>query len=163
MNTFKIFAKIRTYLSRYLGQVRSLKSALFLYLYRAWLLTKLRCIGRYKRFCQWLSKHFELLAGIVGVVLAIVFSLLMLRYFGVDAISNDAMANLFIGAGAMSGSVLAILFSLSLFALQNSADLYSSRFFEVYTHGIKERLIYVSIVFITVVFFAFAILWSGKD
>ncbi|MDO8527894.1 MAG: hypothetical protein Q7T03_09435 [Deltaproteobacteria bacterium] len=144
-------------------RLRSFKSALYLFLYRDWLLTKLTYIGRYKRFGQWLSKYFELLAGILGIVLAIAFSALMLHYFGIDAISNDAMANLFIGAGAMSGSVLAIIFSLSLFALQNSADLYSSRFFEVYTHGIKERLIYVGIVFITVAFFAFAILWSGND
>ena len=73
-----------------------------------------------------------MLAGIVGILLAASFTFFMLRHFGIDTISNDAMANLFIGAGAMSGSVLAIIFSLSLFALQNSADLYSSRFFEIY-------------------------------
>lgn len=157
-----MIAEIRTYFSRVLGQVCSSKSALLLYFYRGWLLAKFIYIRRYKRFCQWLSEKFELLAGIGGTFLAIAFAVLILNYFGVDAISNDAMANLFIGAGAMSGSVLAIIFSLSLFALQNSADLYSSRFFEVYTHGIKERLIYVGIVFITVAFFAFAILWSGK-
>jgi hypothetical protein len=58
----------------------------------------------------------------------------------------------------MTGGIIAIVFTLSIFAKQSAADLYSSQHFEVYTHDWVEKFAYITIVIITLLFFGFGIL-----
>jgi len=53
----------------------------------------------------------------------------------------------------MMGGVIAIVFTLSIFALQHAAELYSSEFFETYTRDWKDTLIYFLVVAIALSFF----------
>jgi hypothetical protein len=59
---------------------------------------------------------------------------------------NDGLYTYFISAGAMLGSVLAVTFTISIFAQQRNADLYSSKFFNVYIHNWIEVITYFAII-----------------
>ena len=59
-----------------------------------------------------------------------------------------------LSAAAMAGGIIAIVFSLSTFSLQNAADLFSSEFFSRYSYGWKDKLTYWSIVGVVLLMFS---------
>lgn len=66
-----------------------------------------------------------------------------------------------LSAAAMAGGIIAIVFSLSTFSLQNAADLFSSEFFERYAYGWKDKLTYWTIVGAVLFLFIGAIAIDG--
>lgn len=86
----------------------------------------------------------------------------LIRFFRIASIENDRLSTFFISLGAMTGGIIAIVFTLSIFAKQSAADLYSSQHFEVYTHDWVEKFAYIAIVIITLLFFGLGILFGEE-
>lgn len=87
---------------------------------------------------------------IVGTSIVAIFFVLHKTDF---AFTQDILSGYLIAIGAMAGSAIAIVFTISIFLLQNAADMYSSQYFEVYIHDWKEKIVYLLVVIITIVFF----------
>jgi hypothetical protein len=83
------------------------------------------------------------------VLVAFVVGYLVYR-FGGGAFTQDILSNYLVASGAMTGGTIAIVFTISIFLLQNASDLYSSQYFEVYIHDWKEKFVYYSVILITI-------------
>lgn len=79
-------------------------------------------------------------------------------YLGIEKLITDGdtevIWNYFFSVGGMFGASLAIIFTLSTFALQRAADMYSSKYFEIYAFKKEEKAIYLLISVFIVLFFA---------
>ncbi len=122
------------------------------YLKYNWALTVWICRLRIKRLLNYLRNHFDVLlrASFIGLAL---FIGLLFEIFGGTAFTQDILSNYLMAIGAMSGGIIAIVFTISIFLLQNAADLYSSQYFEIYIHDFREKLIYFFVTIITIIFF----------
>ena len=93
-----------------------------------------------------------------------VFAVALALAWTIDALASPDQGGsasdipILIGIGAMFGGVLAIVFALSNFMLQRTADLYSSQFYEIYARSRGEKLAFVSIACLTVAAFGLAFL-----
>lgn len=108
------------------------------------------------RFCYvWIVKHrinsttFRWVAIVSVSVVAIYFVLHKTDF----SFTQDILSSYLIAIGAMAGGAIAIVFTISIFLLQNAADMYSSQYFEVYIHDWKEKIVYLLVVIITIIFF----------
>lgn len=113
--------------------------------------------GRQRRRLQE-GSNWLLRGGVVVGCLASAFFLP--RLISPTTIGSSWMTVL-LSAAAMAGGIIAIVFSLSTFSLQNSADLFSSEFFERYAYGWKDKLTYWSIVGAVLVLFVGAVAIDG--
>jgi transcriptional regulator with XRE-family HTH domain len=104
---------------------------------------------------QWI-KTVVILGAVIGVSWRISLSI------DLGALESAAIGSYFITAAAMIGGILAIVFSLALFAQQSAADMYSSRFFEIYTHDLTSKFNYFFIVGITLAFFWIGVFLLGR-
>jgi len=121
-------------------------------------LTKWRFLGGWRYFKYRLSKYASLIRRLIILLVALLIATVLVHFFGVASLDTSHLATYFITLGAMTGGIIAIVFTLSIFAQQNAADLYSSQHFEIYTHDWIEKLAYTTIVIITLLFFGFGIL-----
>ena len=78
--------------------------------------------------------------GILTVTNVIAFA--SYQAFGLESLQSTELATIYAGAATMVGGVLAIVFTLSVFALQRAGDIYSARYYTVFTHDWKEKFIY---------------------
>ncbi len=137
---------------------RKLKARLLrLYYLAVWnsTLRKDRCV-------QWFRRYAHALREIFILIVTIVAAWSITQFIDISSISTNNLASCFVAVGAMIGGVIAIVFSLSIFAQQSSADLYSSQYFEVYAHDWKEKMTYSLIVLITIAFFVGGIIFYGN-
>lgn len=77
--------------------------------------------------------------------------------------TQSDIATIFISIAAMIGGVTAIVFTLSIFAQQNAASLYSAEFFQVYTHDKIEKLTYVLTVCIILLIFGLSVFFLSES
>jgi hypothetical protein len=118
----------------------------------SWALTVWIYRSRIKRLLNFFSNHFDIILRISFIFIALLVGFL-LESFGGIAFTQDILSNYLIAIGAMSGGAIAIVFTISIFLIQSAADLYSSQYFEVYIHDLKEKLVYVLVTIITITFF----------
>ncbi len=112
-------------------------------------------LNRWRKFVAFFKRHFDLIRQASFIVAAIVAGYLVHRFGGV-AFTQDILSNYLVAAGAMAGGTIAIVFTISIFLLQNASDLYSSQYFEVYVHDWREKFVYYAVILITI-----ALLGSG--
>ncbi|XOB46409.1 MAG: hypothetical protein ACKKMV_03085 [Candidatus Nealsonbacteria bacterium] len=142
--------------------IRKKIEALFDFLHYDYRLTVWRFIKRYRSFKEWFRKNSEIIKRGLILIVCFLVAHTVIRFINPSSLSSD-IANYFISIGAMTGGVIAIVFTLSIFSKQNAADLYSSQYFEVYTHDWIERFTYSVAVFITILFFGLGILFSHSQ
>lgn len=135
-----------------LQEIKEWKHGFWQYLKYSWVLTIWLYRSRARKFSGFLRKHFDILLRISFIGLALIIGFL-LQTFGGTAFTQDILSNYLVAIGAMSGGAIAIVFTISIFLLQSAADLYSSQYFEVYIHDLREKLVYVLVTIITIIFF----------
>ncbi|MFA6422034.1 MAG: hypothetical protein WCV92_01375 [Candidatus Buchananbacteria bacterium] len=109
-------------------------------------------INRWRRFVAFLKKHFDLIRQASFILVTIVMGYFVHR-FGGAAFTQDILSNYLVAAGAMAGGTIAIVFTISIFLLQNASDLYSSQYFEIYVHDWREKFVYYLVIIITIALF----------
>ena len=119
------------------------------YLRYSYKLTLWLYLNRWRRLIAFLKKHFDLIRQASFVAVAVVAGYLV-YHFGGTAFTQDILSNYLVAAGAMTGGTIAIVFTISIFLLQNASDLYSSQYFEVYIHDWREKFVYYSVILITI-------------
>lgn len=112
-------------------------------------------LNRWRKFVTFLKKHFDVIRQASFILAAIIVGYFVIRFGGI-AFTQDILSNYLIATGAMAGGTIAIVFTISIFLLQNASDLYSSQYFEVYVHDWREKFLYYSVILITI-----ALLGSG--
>ncbi len=125
-------------------------------------ITSWRFISRYKKLTIWFSKYSDFIRRIIIITIALLIARVVIHFIDISSLSVNAISNYFISIGVMTGGIIAIVFTLSIFAQQSAADLYSSQYFEVYAHDWKEKLTYTVIVIITLLFFGGGIFFNGN-
>lgn len=98
-----------------------------------------------------------------GVLLACIAAAYLLPRVISPSTSGSSWMTIFLSAAAMAGGIIAIVFSLSTFSLQNSADLFSSEFFERYAYGWKDKLTYWFIAGAVLALFVGAVAVDGPS
>lgn len=135
-----------------LQEIKSWEHGYWQYFKYSWVLTVWFYRARSRKLLSFLKGHFDILLRIVFILFALGIGLL-LEIFGGTSFTQDILSNYLVAIGAMSGGAIAIVFTISIFLLQSAADLYSSQYFEVYIHDIKEKIVYVLVTIITILFF----------
>lgn len=74
-------------------------------------------------------------------------------FLWIEKIQPDSLSNYYLVIGSMIGAAIAVVFTLSLFALQKAAELFSTWFIEKHIHDWKEAATYTAIVAIDIWFF----------
>lgn len=103
------------------------------------------------------SDYSDSFRRIILIVTPFAISFFIIQSVNISSLANNLFATYLITVGAMTGGIISIVFTLSIFAQQNAADLYSSQYFEVYAHDWKEKFIYGLIVIITLIFFGLGV------
>jgi len=122
-----------------------------------------RFIDRCRRCVSLLFKQTGTIRRIGLIIMSLLVVQGILHFLDIASLSTNVLANIFISAGAMTGGIIAIVFTLSIFAQQNAANLYSSQYFEVYTHDWKEKSTYFVIVIIILLFFGAGIFFNSSS
>src|SRR6266446_1808217 len=130
-----------------------LKSAID-YLRYDYRLTMWRWRQRLRRLTFWFRNYSSWVKRASILLASLMLARLVLESVDLSLLKAEVMANYFIAVGAMVGGILAIVFSISIFAQQSATDLSSSGYFEDYTRGWNEKIIYLLVVLETLVFFA---------
>lgn len=141
-----------------------------------WLFNKLLFIPDYLTFSfvklllnvGKLRKYLPLFFAIcffVGTFLIILITSFVLFYFDLMGLENRTieLGNYFLAGGAMLGGMLAIVFSLSMFAIQKATDLFSARYIQIYIRNWQEKGLYVVFSLITISFFYFGLVFNNKE
>ena len=108
-------------------------------------------LNRWRKFFAFLGKNLDLIRQGSFVLIGIAVGYLV-HHFGGTAFTQDILSNYLVAVGAMAGGTIAIVFTISIFLLQNASDLYSSQYFEVYIHDWREKFVYFAVILITIVF-----------
>ena len=138
--------------------IRRKIESLFDFLNYDYRLTVWRSIKRCRHFIGWFRGCSEIIKRGLILIICFLVAAIILHFTEPSSLNADIFADYFISVGAMMGGVIAIVFTLSIFAKQNAANLYSSQYFEVYTHDWREKFTYSAIVIITIIFFGLGIL-----
>lgn len=108
------------------------------------------------------ERHFDVFLRAIFILCALGAGLI-LHIFGGSAFTQDILSNYLVAVGAMAGGAIAIVFTISIFLLQSAADLYSSQYFEVYIHDWREKIVYVLVIIITLLFFGTGLYVGGLE
>lgn len=133
-----------------LQKARLLKEKFVRYLRYDYRLTFWLNLNRWRRLVAFLSRHFDVIRRITFVLIALGISYLV-NHFGETHFTQEILSNYLVAVGAMTGGTIAIVFTISIFLLQSVSDLYSSQYFEVYIHDLKEKFVYFIVIIITVI------------
>jgi hypothetical protein len=117
-------------------------------------------LARWRRLVAFFKKHFDIFLRFSFLALGLGVGIL-LNFFGGTAFTQEILSNYLVAVGAMSGGAIAIVFTISIFLLQSAADLYSSQYLEVYIHDWKEKVIYLLVIIITILFFGAGLYVGG--
>lgn len=123
-------------------------------------LTVWRFVSRCRIFFNFLKKYSGLSRRVLFVLFAVFVSFLI-TYFDRTAFTQDILSNYLFAVAAMTGGTIAIVFTISIFLLQNASDLYSSQYFEIYIHDWKEKFVYFAVIVITIFLFGTGLFVGG--
>lgn len=98
-----------------------------------------------------------------GVIFACIAAAYLLPRVLPPSTSGSSWMTVLLSAAAMAGGIIAIVFSLSTFSLQNSAELFSSEFFERYAYDWKDKLTYWFIASAVLLLFVGAVAIDGPS
>jgi|GEM_PF-3047628 len=126
-------------------------------------ITLWRSLIRYRITCRRINRYLDFIRRGFMLIISIAIALLLDYFIELSTLSNNLLANYFVSIGVMAGGIIAIVFTLSIFAQQNAADLYSSQFFETFTHDKIEKINYFIIVIITLLFFCAGMLYGTNS
>ena len=121
-----------------------------------------RFLNRSRRYSFLLLRYAEISKRISLIVISLVGSYIVVRLFDVSSLSTDELASYFISIGAMTGGIIAIVFTLSIFTKQNLLELHSAGELEQYTYDWKEKIIYFVIIITAISFLTFGIFLNGS-
>lgn len=124
-----------------------------LYLFRF----KLYLVKVWRWFLKFLS--YASIATYVVLILGVAYFLPRLVHFSVE---NGELVQIYVGLGAMLAGVIAIIFSVSTFLIQNAASNFSAGFYETMVKDRLTNAIYIFIGVSSFIFFIFAFL-SATD
>lgn len=114
----------------------------------AWKRTLWRFVVECRRLRAFVASHGDVLRR--AAIIAVGFSLgWIVSRVGEAALPPSTLGDYLIAVGVMAGGAIAIVFAISVFLLQNASDLYSSPYLEAYIHDWREKLIYSTVVLIT--------------
>ncbi len=130
------------------------------YLVYSFKLTLWLYLARWRRLVAFFKNNFDIFLRLSFLVLGLGIGIL-LNIFGGSSFTQDILSNYLVAVGAMSGGAIAIVFTISIFMLQSAADLYSSQYLEVYIHDWKEKIIYLLVIIITILFFGAGLYVGG--
>jgi hypothetical protein len=135
--------------SRYLRQLLARSAQFTKYQLRltAWLYKQ-----RWRRLKSFFQKHFDVIRRAALIVTAAAVGI-AIDHFGGSSFKPDTLSEYLITVGAMTGATIAIVFTISIFLLQNASDIYSSDYFELYVHDWKEKVVYLTVILITLALF----------
>jgi hypothetical protein len=140
--------------------IKSLYQKLSEYIKRKYPTAIWNFLMRWRMIVAWFSKYSDIVRRLLIITVAVLLAYLINKIAGLSALDSGLLSDYFISIGVMAGGIIAIVFTLSIFAQQSAADLYSSQFFEMYTHDKVEKSTYLSIVTITLLFFGAGILFG---
>lgn len=112
------------------------------------------------RFTRFFNRHFGSLRRVTFVVAALIVGLLI-NFYGGNNFTPDLLSNYLVVVGAMTGGTIAIVFTISIFLLQSTTDLFASQYLEEYVHDWKEKFVYF-VVTLTTIFLLGASLFVGS-
>ncbi len=107
---------------------------------------------RWRRLRSFFRKHFDLIRRAALILTAAAVGIAIDR-FGGSSFKPDTLSSYLITAGAMTGATIAIVFTISIFLLQNASDIYSSDYLELYVHDWKEKAVYLTVILMTLALF----------
>lgn len=143
-----------------LSEIKEWKHGWKQYLVYSWKLTIWLYIARGRKTKILFSKYFDLLLRICFILMAFLTGA-FLYFYGSFSFTQEILSGYLVSIGAMAGGVIAIVFTISIFLLQNAANLYSSQYLEVYIHDWKEKIVYLCVVLITIAFFGTGLYIGG--
>src|SRR3989338_1812028 len=136
-------------MKKLLTQIAQWKQKILRYIRYDYRLTFWLYLNRWRRVVSFLGNNLDRIRQGSFLVIALIVGYLV-HYFGGAAFTQDILSNYLIASGAMTGGTIAIVFTISIFLLQNASDLYSSQYFEVYIHDWKEKSVYYFVILITI-------------
>ncbi len=71
--------------------------------------------------------------------------------------SNDTFINFLIAIGSMTAGMVAIVFTISTFLIQNASEIYSSQYFDTYVNDKKDKYYYIALILIIMSFFGLSL------
>lgn len=111
---------------------------------------KIKLINFWRQITIFLKKNSDIIRRASYPITSLIVAFLVVKFSG-EGFTQDVLSNYLVATGAMTGGTIAIVFTISLFLLQNAANLYSSQYLEVYTHDWKERMVYFAVILITLI------------
>jgi len=117
-------------------------------------------LNRWRRLRAFFRRHLDLVRRTTFIVTAAALGVLVNR-FGGSSFTPGVLSTYLITVGTMTGATIAIVFTISIFLLQGTADIYSSEYLDVYVHDWKEKLVYFAVILITIGLFG-AGLFAGS-
>ena len=117
-------------------------------------------LNRSRQFFAFFSRHFDHIRQVSYILAALLVGTLV-NHFGGVSFTQDILSNFLFAAGAMTGGTIAIVFTISIFLLQNASDLYSSQYLEVYIHDWREKFVYFTVILITLVILGIGLYVGG--
>ncbi len=139
-------------MKKLLKEIKEWKHGCLKYLVYSYRLTIWLYLNRCRRLVVFFKKHFDLIRQVTFVLVAIIIGYIVNRFSG-NNFTQDILSNYLVSAGVMAGGTMAIVFTISIFLLQNASDLYSSQYLEVYIHDWKEKFVYFTVIIITIILF----------
>lgn len=143
-----------------LNEIKEWEHGYLQYFKYSWKLTLWLYLARWRNLLSFFKRHFDIILRVSIVLLALIVGVL-LNAFGGTAFTQEILSNYLVAIGAMSGGAIAIVFTISIFMLQSAGDLYSSQYLEVYIHDWKEKIVYLLVIFITILFFGAGLYVGG--
>lgn len=143
-----------------LQEMKEWKQGYFKYLLYSYKLTLWLYLAHWRRRKEFFKRNFDVILRFSFIIIALCVGAI-LHIYGSAAFTKDILSNYLVAIGAMSGGAIAIVFTISIFLLQSAADLYSSQYLEVYIHDWKEKIIYVLVIIITILFFGAGLYVGG--
>ncbi|MFA6476130.1 MAG: hypothetical protein WCV68_01795 [Candidatus Paceibacterota bacterium] len=132
------------------------------YLQYSYSLTFWLYLNRWRRLQNFFGRKFDVLLRFGFAFLGLIIGIFLVS-FGGHSITQDILSNYLIAVGAMSGGAIAIVFTISIFMIQSASDLYSSQYFDVYIHDWKEKIVYLLVIIITLLFFGAGLYVGGLE
>lgn len=147
--------KLNSLIKQWMEKIR--KYVIYTFRVKCWLY-----LNRWRWFRGLSKKHFGVIRRVLFLLTPLLIAYLINKFGGVN-FSQETLSNYLVAIGAMTGGIIAIVFTISIFLLQNTADLYSSQYLEVYIHDWKEKFIYFVIVLITIFFLGGGLYAGGLE
>ncbi|MFH2231688.1 MAG: hypothetical protein ABII13_00745 [Patescibacteria group bacterium] len=121
---------------------------------------QIRFISNFRKLRGWLLAKIDSIYRVFFLAILMI-ALGLLYWLGPHPIMSEKIAGqFFTTAGAMIGGAVAIIFTLSIFALQTASERYSASIFRAYANSTLERSIFYLLSLFAVALFVFGLFFS---